>query len=181
MNLADTPTATPPSHHTQEHILSHYRSQLEAIEADYADLLRERFLLTGLPPNTNIIDAPPISIPSMQQVDSAVSELMKGAISTPKSPRTHPSFLRPERRHQTRPPDNLLATWAASNDEEQNVVISKYRVFPFNVLFQYTLLRPVYYTAFVNTLLILSDSIFIRLNHKFMYGILGEDSKFSRS
>ena len=129
MNPADTPTATTPPQHTQEQILSNYRSQLEAIEADYAELLRERFLLTGLSPNTNVIDAPPISIPSQQQVASAVSELMKGAISTNKhpSPRNHSSFLRPERRHQTRPPDSILATWASNvNEEEQSVVMSKY-------------------------------------------------------
>ncbi|KAI6645978.1 SWR1 complex protein, SNF2 family DNA-dependent ATPase [Oopsacas minuta] len=120
MNVADTPTATSPLQPIQNQILIHYRSQLEAIEADYVDLLKERFLLTGLSPTANLIDASTNSISSQQQVDSRVEELRKEAMSTPKSPHTLTSFLRPTRGHQTRPPDRMIDMWH-SNDDSQTV------------------------------------------------------------
>lgn len=118
MNIADTSTATSPQQRIQDQILIHYKSQLEAIEADYVDLLRERFLLTGLSPNTNLIDLSANSISSQQQVDSRVDELRREALTTP-SPHTFTSFLRPARGHQTRPPDQKLDT-RHSNDNEGN-------------------------------------------------------------
>ena len=124
MNIADTSTATSPQQRIQDLILIHYKSQLEAIEADYVDLLRERFLLTGLSPNTNLIDASANSISSQQQVDSRVDELRKEVLATP-NPHTFTSFLRPARGHQTRPPDQKLDTRHANTNEGNQTMTTK--------------------------------------------------------
>ena len=139
MNIADTSTATSLQLSIQDQILIHYKSQLEAIEADYVDLLKERFLLTGLSPNTNLIDATANSVSSQQQVDSKVDELRREALTTP-SPHTFTSFLRPARGHQTRPPDQKLDMKHANiNEGNQSIPVD-------------TFIYPIYYTIYICTL-----------------------------